>query len=371
MDVVGFPRVHAVSTLWTLVIVWVASVSPRRLVLTVGLLLALITPATQAAGAVPAAEGSDSAETTFGVQPAGQRGPDGRPSFSWGLTPGARLTDRVAFVNYSRQPLPLSVYATDAFNTEDGGFGLLGTDEKAQDLGSWVDLKGVGQDIVVPPRTGNNPGTVVAQLVVQVPQNAFPGDHSAGVVAVLTTADTDGGAQVRLEQRVVSRVFARVSGEANPSLKVKNLSASYQQSWNPLAPGSVTVTYEVQNNGNINLTASQVVRAVGLVTSAEVVPPDLQVLLPGNSVPVTATFEGVWPQVWMRAQLELTPQDSIGENPITYPNVTATTTFWAIPWVWIAILVMVALVAAIWWRRRRSQRLAAGPVDQREQLVGV
>jgi hypothetical protein len=277
----------------------------------------------------------------------------------------------VAFVNYSRQPLPLTVYTTDAFNTEDGGFGLLATDDKAQDLGSWIELRGVDSTIVVPPRTGDGPGTVSAEMVVQVPDNASPGDHSAGVVAVLTTADTEGGAQVRLEQRVVSRVFARVSGDANPSLAVRDVSASYQQSWNPLARGSATVTYDVENDGNINLTATQVARVLGMVADAEVTPPDLQVLLPGSSVPVTATFDDVWPQVWMRAQVEVTPQDAVGENPIAYPSVTATATFWAIPWVWIAIVVLTALLAALWWRGRRRQRLTPGSFDEREQLVGA
>ncbi len=345
-----------------------------RIVAAVSLLLALFAPAAQATGAVrtvQADRASDSSQVTFGVQPASAQGPDGRPNFSWGLTPGARLTDSVAFVNYSRQPLPLTVYTTDAFNTDDGGYGLLGTDEKAQDLGSWITLKGIGRDVVVPPRTGNSPGTVEATMVVRVPPNASPGDHSAGVVAVLTSADADGGAQVRLEQRVVSRVFARVSGDVNPALAVRNLSASYEQSWNPLAPGSATVTYEVANNGNINLTASQIARVLGLVTDAEVTPPNLQVLLPGNSVPVTATFDRVWPQVWMSGQVELSPQDAIGENPIAYPSVIATVSFWAIPWVWIAIVVLIALLVALAWRRRRSKRLDPGSVDGSQQLVGV
>lgn len=343
-----------------------SSVPRYRLAATACLLLMLFVPAAQASLTSGAGRESDSGEVTFSVQPASQQGPDGRPNFSWGATPGARLTDQVAFVNYSRQPLPLTVYTTDAFNTEDAGYALLATDEEAQDLGSWIRLKGVGAAIVVPPRTGSGPGTVDAEMVVQVPDNAAPGDHSAGVVAVLTTADTEGGAQVRLEQRVFSRAFVRVSGDANPLLTIENMSASYRQPWNPFAPGSATVTYDVKNNGNINLTATQVARVLGLVTDADVTPPDLPVLLPGSTVPVTATVDDVWPQVWMRAQAEVTPQDAVGENPLAYPSVTATVTFWAIPWVWLAIVALVALVAALWWRRRRRRALAPGSVDGRE-----
>lgn len=343
---------------------------PRyRLAVLTTLLPMLFVPAVLASPIAAAAGDSDSGEVTFSVQPAGGQGPDGRPYFAWGATPGARLTDQVAFVNYSRQPLPLTVYTTDAFNTNDGGYALLATDEKAQDLGSWIQLKGIGANIVVPPRTSDGPGTVDAEMVVQVPENASPGDHSGGVVAVLTSADTDGQAQVRLEQRVFSRAFTRVSGDANPSLTIENVSASYQQSWNPFAPGSATVTYNVKNNGNVNLTATQIARVLGIVADAEVRPPDLPVLLPGSSIPVTATFDDVWPQVWMRAQAEVTPQDATGENSVAYPSVTATATFWAIPWVWLAVVVLAALAIAVWWEGRR--RLAAGSVAEPEQLVGV
>ena len=50
----------------------------------------------------PSETGSDS-NVTFGVQPAQRSGPDARPFFSWGATPGATLNDHVAIVNYCNE----------------------------------------------------------------------------------------------------------------------------------------------------------------------------------------------------------------------------------------------------------------------------
>lgn len=318
------------------------------------LTIAVASPASAVVSSVlPAAAPSD--DVTFSVQPAGRSGPDGRSNFDWGLTPGARLADRVAVVNYSPQPLPLRLYATDALNTDEGGFGLLATSDKPQDLGSWITLEDVGRQVVVPAATGSQPGVITSAVQVQVPDRATPGDHSAGIVAVLTTADTDGQAQIQLEQRVASRVFARVSGEAEPSLDVRDLQASYRQSWNPLSPGSAEVTYVVVNDGNINLSASQVVQALGPVADSKIAAPDIDLLLPGGSVPVTVTLDRVWPQVRMGAEAFVTPRD-VSTPDLSYPVVVETVTLWTIPWIWIALVAGVAIAGLGAWLLRRGRR---------------
>jgi hypothetical protein len=337
---------------------------PRALV-AVGVVLCL-PAAAFGAGPAPVTADENTTQVTFGVQPADGKGPDGRPNFSWGATPGATLKDRVALVNYAPEPLPLTVYPTDAINTDDGGYGLLPGDREPSDVGSWITLKGFPKTVVIPAATKTAPGIYEGAIEVQVPSNASPGDHSGGIVAVLTSVDTSGeGPNVKLEQRVASRVFTRVAGDAVPELSVKNLSGVYHQSWNPFAPGSATVTYKVRNTGNLNLATDQLVQVLGPILDADTVkPPPLPLILPGSSIAVTAEFDRVWPQIWMHADVTLGPADPeggiVGKR---YPTVTASAQFWAIPWIWIIILVaLLAVGGYLWYRSRRKSRQ---PPDRR------
>jgi hypothetical protein len=295
---------------------------------------------------------------TFGIEPATAKGRDGRPNLAWGVTPGALLTDHVALVNYSTKPLHLSVYATDAYTSQDGGFGLLRSDQKPSDAGSWISLGAPVRHVVVPPRSPGSPGQKVISVTARIPANAQPGDHDAGVLAVLTAyAQNASGARVKLEQRVGTRVFIRVAGDLKPQLTVQDLHASYHSSANPLHAGSVEVTYTVANTGNTNLAATGTTTVSGVFGSHSVAGvPVVPVLLPGGAVKVQVTVPGIWPQVWMKASVNVIAKPVVGDTLPAVPAATATTSFWAIPWVLVALLLLLALAIGAWWWRRRRPR---------------
>lgn len=301
-------------------------------------------------------ESNANAQVTFGVQPASKNGPDGRPFFVWGATPGARLSDHVAVVNYGTSPLTLSLNATDALNTDEGGFGLLATSSQPTDVGSWVHLVGVGSAVTIPGRTENGPGTVDVPIQIRVPANASPGDHSGGIVAVLTSVDPNSeGTKVRLEQRVGSRIFVRVAGDVQPALAIENLSASYSGTMNPVGRGSATVNYTLTNTGNVNLGAKTSVTISGLLDDASVASPDVPLLLPGSSVDVSVEVPDVLPQVWMNAEVDVTSAATVSSQVEHPPVVNEQTSFWAIPWTLVAlILLLIGLIVGYLWRRRRA-----------------
>ena len=116
-----------------------------------------------------------------------------------------------------------------------------------------------------PPRTWWSPcrratkaavGRVVVPFRITVPANASPGDHGAAIVAVLSTLGKNPkGENVRLDQRVASRIYLRVNGPLHPGLRIEGLSVTYRHSLNPLHGGSATVRYTVHNVGNVRLAA--------------------------------------------------------------------------------------------------------------------
>ena len=323
--------------------------------------------------ASPASAGLRTAQpsrVTFGVQPATSGRPGSRPNLSYSATAGSTVRDHVAIVNFSSGPLTLTVYATDAVNTSTGGFGLLAGDKQPKDAGAWTSVAGRAPGgavtVRVPARRTSGPGFVVLPMLLHVPVGASPGDHVGGVVAVLSTIGTNAqGTKVRLDQRVATRLFVRVAGKSSPRLAIEDLTATYHPGRGTLTSGTVAVAYTVHNTGNVSLGAQQSVKVSGLLGAAGATPAvaEVPLLLPGASVRESVVVPGVLPLVRLSATTTLRPTGLAGAvDPSLAGQIVASTSFWALPWAWLVLLVLIAAALGLWWQRRR--RVAAGPAGQ-------
>ncbi|WP_066951027.1 hypothetical protein [Streptomyces lushanensis] len=321
-------------------------------------LLACLSACLLALTAAPGAHASARADggkgrTTFGVQPSGPKKPDRRSDFSYSATPGAAVRDHLAVLNHSTRPLKLKVYASDAFNTDDGGFDLLAAGRPSKDAGTWVAVR--TGSVVVPARS-----RVIVPFTLTVPRGASPGDHAAGIVAALTSSGTGAqGDRVAVEQRVGARVHIRVAGELKPQLTVENLKATYDGTFNPFGGGTATVTYTVRNTGNVRLGARQTVRVRNAVTGPVRAPGvhDIKGLLPGNAVTVTASVRDLFPALRSTATVTVDPVPVGGDIDPALPGTTHSAGFWTVPWALLALLLILAAGVALWlWQRRRRGR---------------
>jgi hypothetical protein len=319
-------------------------------------------PSAGSAGVAPTPSAAPP-EVTWGIGPAVTSGADERPYFSFGVTPGAQANDHVTVVNYSATALNLSVYAVLADNNADtGAIGFVSGSETPVDAASWLTV-GSSRPVAVTvpgrPNSSAPPGHVMLPVKLLVPLNAQPGDHVAGIVAALNVPSSNGqGEHVNLEQRVVTRVYVRVSGKLAPKLQIANLHASYHEKGYTLGAGSVLVRYTVRNIGNVRVAASQVVHVSGLLGgSKKAVPANIVQLLPGGSANVSVVVHGVWPTVLVHPHVTVTPSAFPGDVDPLLAKLSAGTWTWAVPWALLAIVVLV--VALLWWRYQRNRRLRA------------
>jgi hypothetical protein len=345
-----------------------ASLAARRVGAVLSALLVIGLPITSAAALgpspSPAPSGSKASDAgrprnaTFGIGPATVKAPDARPNFTYSVTPGVTLTDHVAVINYSGQPLTLGVYGTDAVNTSTGGFGLLAGKDPPKDAGRWarVLIPGNKRAVTVAGRS-----RVILPVRVTVPADATPGDHVGGIVASLVTQGRDkNGANVKLDQRIAARLFIRVAGNLRPQLTIEHFAASYHHNLNPLGTGTAVLSYRVRNSGNVKLGGRPSVQVTGLFGSSDSARnlPDIALLLPGGTLDVRLVVTDVRPEFRETAALRIVPLVPTGDvNPGLRAS-TATTRFWAVPWTFLAI-VLVAGFAGSWWRSRR--RTSPGP----------
>jgi hypothetical protein len=330
-----------------------------------GLIVAAASFLLVAGPAVPAAaqaNGEDTGTVTWSVRPAEESGEDGRSWVEQELDPGETATEYMAIHNLSDQAVTFRISAADGYFGENGRFSMLPSDQESVDAGLWIDA----QDEV----TVGADETVIVPFTTTVPDNATPGDHAAGIAAsVLSQQVGEDGATVGVESRVGFRVMTRVTGELSPEASLEAVASSYDMSWNPLAPGTAQVTFEVVNSGNARLVVTGAVTAGGQEVAFPGADEIDQELLPGDRRTFTVTVEDVWPLVFVPGSLEVTPT-VVGEGEgAAVDVVTADAGFWAVPWAQLIALAGIVLLvgSSVWGRRRSRLRLESMLAEAREE----
>lgn len=319
-----------------------------------GVTVLVATIATLAAVAMVAFAAPAGADTTWSVVPANADGPDGRSVIDIELAGGQQVTDHIAVINRSTQPVDFAIDANDGYLTSKGYFDMRPSDAKPVDGGSWIE---------VPDKVTIAAGaTAVVPVTVSIPQNATPGDHPAGVTASI---DTISG-QVRVQNRVGVRVNIRVTGSFVAKVNVTGIHAGYTWSWNPFTAGTVEVTYTLANAGNVRLAPdSRILTSTfagenGWDDTSEA---KAREIMPGGSRTFTARVTGTWPLGPIGTTIMAIPSPAGKPLPgVTAERVAIDTTVWAIPWPQLAllallVLVVIAIRVTSARRRRRIEKL--------------
>lgn len=300
---------------------------------------------------------------TIGVSaaPLSPEGTSPRSRFSYQMSPGQTLDDTYVVTNVGSTPQTYTVFATDAFNTDEGGYGLLETGVTPTDAGAWVDFGGQPSvSVALEPGASTE-----VPFHLAVPADAGPGDHAAGLV--VSALANDG--QVLVDRRVGTRLYVRVPGDLQPIMSIDGMSASYAPSLNPL-DGETTVTFTVRNAGNVALAGRLKAEVRGLfgVGVSGVVESDVDEMLPGSTRTVTTTLSGVGQWVYLAPSVTLYPSiDDQALNPGPLRSVSRDTVLFVVPW---ALLLVVLVGLLVWgWlrlRRRVDERRARAWVEYTE-----
>ncbi|WP_157099659.1 COG1470 family protein [Microbispora sp. ATCC PTA-5024] len=275
------------------------------------------------------------ADTTWSVVPADANGPDGRSVIDIELPGGQQVTEHIAVINRSTQPVDFAIDAGDGYLTAKGYFDMRPSDATPTDGGAWIK---------VPDKVTIAAGaTAVVPVTVSIPPNATPGDHPAGVTASI---DTISG-QVRVQNRVGVRLNIRVTGTLTAKVAVTGVSTDYTWSWNPFAPGTVEVTYTLANTGNLRLApdsrilTSTLAGQTGWNDTSEA---KAREIMPGGSRTFTAHVTGTWPLGPIGTTIMAIPYPAGRHLPgITAERIAIDTTLWAIPWPQLALLTLLIL----------------------------
>lgn len=333
------------------------------------------------AHAAPAKPKPAAPTVSWSVSPATATGFDTKRAFyDYSAQPGVTLTDHVAVTNYSTRPIAFHVYAADGTTDyKTAAFTLISGAKASKDLGSWVSVKGgastcpasdtgtklteclgkLGTTVTIQPKTA-----VILPFKVSIPKNATPGDHAAGIVAAYTQKGA-GKTAVAVEQRVGARIYLRVAGKLTPRLTASGAVIGFHGGKNPFGGGSSTIGFDLSDTGNTRLSADTAVKITGPfgIPITTVTAPEVQDILPGGVAHVQAKVASGVPRLLLLfggITVTAVHADGNATSDRLPAGIHSTAITWAVPWVWILVLVLVvaAVVGGLWWRRRSRERLA-------------
>lgn len=312
---------------------------------------------------LPARAEGEGQKTTWAVAPADANGPDGRRVMEVEADPGERVDEFFAVTNLSDHEVTFSLNAADGYFNEKGRFNTIPSDQDSVGPGTWIT---VDPEVTVPAHE-----STVIPLAIEVPVDAEPGDHAAGVSASILQVSTDGsGSRVGVESRVGFRLTIGVTGEARPEASIADVKTSYAVNWNPIKPGSAKVTFTVRNTGNLRFAGRGVLNIAGQEVAYPAADQPQQELLPGDSRTFEVEADEIWPTFIVGGELELRPA-GVGERSesVDFPTISANADVTAIPWPQLIVLLGVALivVASLTSRRRGQAKIADLVAQAREE----
>jgi dihydroorotate dehydrogenase (fumarate) len=300
---------------------------------------------------------ADDTESISGA-PCGDDGAaDGRSRFTYEAAPGQRVEDCYVVANTGTTVQTVSVYATDAFNTEGGDFALLDASAQPTDAGAWVTLEDGAPRMQFDLAPGQSRPI---RFAMTVPPDAGPGDHAGGLLVSAQSPSE----QILVDRRVGTRLYVRVPGDLQSLLNITGLSAVYNPSLNPLE-GTATTTLTVTNQGNVALAPTLVLAPKSFFGTplTDPVLQNLDELLPGASRTVTVDLGPIGQFVYVDVSATLSSrgdQTGAASEAASAPQVERSTGVWAVPWILVGALLLAALfVLYARWRRRRDDRRAA------------
>lgn len=280
-----------------------------------------------------------------------------RPNLSYTVEPGGEVKDKVTVYNLGNVPLIFHVYATDAFNGDDGTFSVLAGDKDPVDVGTWLRLD--QNDISVPPGK-----QTTIPFVLKVPRDATPGDHVGAVLASSPTkGNGENGETITVDRRTGTRLFVRVAGDLRAEVGIADLAAEYHHSANSFS-GATTVKFRVENRGNVRINGNPVVEVGGPfgMLSKTVRLPAISELLPGEHADLSVEVSGV-PALFANAvDVSLEPQS----DGVDGARGAAGTTLFAPP-ISVMLLLLVAVLVLLAMRARR-RRFARRNIPAQRQL---
>lgn len=262
------------------------------------------------------------------------------PSSELSANPGDTITNTMRVDNLSDQNLEISVSARNFTALGEEGQVNLTEEDSTYSLAKWI--------TVAPSTAGiRAKESQTFEYTIKVPANAEPGGRFGSIVFKTAAKPVEGQSGVAIGQEIGSLVFLKIAGNVTEKSSISSFNA--QHKINEYKP--VAFDVRVKNDGNVHI------RPTGSITITNMfgkkvatVPLESRNVLPSAVRKLEAEWKGGGRFIFGR--YTATASVVYGSNN---QIVTATTTFWGLPYtiMFVALGVLTLLGLFIFRARRR------------------
>lgn len=266
------------------------------------------------------------------------------PSFELSANPGDSVTNTIRVDNTRAESQDISVDVRNFTALGEEGEINLSEQDSTYSLAKWV---------TVSPSTASIPpgGSQAFQYSVRVPANAEPGGRFGSIVFKTAAKPVTGQSGVSIGQEIGSLLFLKIAGNVSEKSSI----ASFQSNDKINQYKPVGFTVRVKNDGNVHI------KPVGTVTITNFfgkkvasIPLESHNILPG----AIRRFDVKWngDSRFIFGKYTATASVIYGNN---HQILTATTSFWGLPYtIMLVCLGVLLLIGILVFRARRRLALA-------------
>ena len=275
------------------------------------------------------------------------------PAIAHTLKPGQTTEGVTKVINQSNVPLTFKLNVQDYIVTDTKGtpnFLPPDTLNSKYSGAAWIG--------VTPSTFTLKPGaTQVINYYIQIPLDARPGGHYAGIVYAPTTKAQEEATGGTVNTQVGSLFYLNVSGPINEKAQVSKFATNSFAEYGP-----VKILTQIKNMGDLHISAQGKITVTGLLFK------ESQDLVSQNIYPETARdFENSFGSTLMLGRYKAELIGSYGqENNLV---LVATMYFWVFPWKLAVIitLVVVAIILGTVYYRRKKKSTPKAPEEPKKE----
>jgi len=262
-------------------------------------------------------------------------------TFEITANPGDKVSNVLKILNNSDSALMVQMKAEDFTAIGESGEVVVREElNESYSLAKWIRVE--PEQFTLDPR-----GQQLVNFTIDVPVSGEPGGHYGSILAMIGgTAATGTGAAI--SQKVGSLLLLQVAGPVNELIFVKNFVAPSFSEYGP-----ITIDARFENRGTVHLKPRGFVQITDIFgKQAANLSLSQKNILPGS----VRKIDTVWDEKILFGKYTATLTAIYGS---TNEPLTATTTFWVIPWkITLGITLGVVLVLFILIKSRKRLSLA-------------
>ncbi len=279
--------------------------------------------------AVPARAADDTSKVGLAVSP---------PTFEMAANPGDVLKNKIRVDNVTDDVLSVSIDRRNFTAAGEEGQAELTDEDTPYSLAKWISVSPTSVDI--PAKSSQS-----FDFTISVPNSAEPGGHFGSVVFKTKARPLSGQTGVKIGQEVGSLIFLRVAGDIKQGAAIETFKP--EKSFYEYGPASFET--RVSNSGSVHF------KPEGTITIANMFGQKVATLaIDGHNVLPGAIrkFTTDWKTKYLFGKYSATVSIKYGDDGRL---LTATTTFVALPYKLVGIVLIVVILLLFFFIRRRKR----------------